>query len=370
MRFWYSHRRALSPSACSPLPSVFSTAGGHLDERVSLVLNFDRGRKGIEARAAIRRAVRLWFEGQGFLEVETPARVFSPGQEVHLEAIPADGTRYLITSPEYHMKRLVAAGLPRIVQICRCWRGGERGNHHEPEFTMIEWYRAGASLDEIARDCEALIEVAARAVGGWPVVEVPASRGREGRPEHLAVQTPFERVTVREALFRLVGIAPRGDESGDELRVLATRAGCNLGTAATWDDIFFQIFLDRVEPHLGRDRPTLVFDWPLPLAALARRKPDDPLTVERFELYAGGLELANAFGELGDPVEQRARFVEEAERRRQQGRAVYPIDERLLASLAEMPPTCGVAMGFDRLVMLVTGADNIRDVMAFADDEV
>jgi lysyl-tRNA synthetase class 2 len=225
-------------------------------------------------------------------------------------------------------------------------------------------------LEEIARDCEALVEVAARAVGRWPAVEVPSGRGREGKPERLAVEAPFERLTVREALSRFAGIGLRGDESVAELRGSATRAGCNLGTAATWDDIFFQIFLDRVEPYLGRGRPTFVFDWPLPLAALARRKPGDPLTVERFELYAGGLELANAFGELCDPVEQRARFVAEAELRRQQGRAVYPIDEKLLAALADMPPTCGVAMGFDRLVMLVTGADSIRDVMAFADDEV
>ena len=327
-------------------------------------------RKGIEARAAVRRAVRSWFDGQGFLEVETPARVPSPGQEVHLEAISAGDQRFLITSPEYHMKRLVAAGLPRIVQICRCWRGGERGSHHQPEFTMIEWYRAGASLEEIARDCEALVEVAARAVGHWPAVDVPASRGRDGKPEKLAVEAPFGRLTVRAALSRFAGTTLRGDESVDSLRDLAARADCHPGTAATWDDIFFQVFLDRVEPHLGRERPTFVFDWPLPLAALARRKPDDPLTVERFELYAGGLELANAFGELCDPVEQRARFVAEAGLRRQQGRAVYPIDEKLLASLANMPPTCGVAMGFDRLVMLVTGAEHIREVLAFADDEV
>ena len=328
------------------------------------------GKAGLEARAEIRRAVRSWFEGQGFLEVETPARVPSPGQEVHLEAISAGDQRFLITSPEYHMKRLVAAGLPRIVQICRCWRGGERGSHHQPEFTMIEWYRAGASLEEIARDCEALVEVAARAVGHWPAVDVPASRGRDGKPEKLVVEAPFGRLTVRAALSRFAGTTLRGDESVDELRDLAARADCHPGTAATWDDIFFQVFLDRVEPHLGRERPTFVFDWPLPLAALARRKPDDPLTVERFELYAGGLELANAFGELCDPVEQRARFVAEAGLRRQQGRAVYPIDEKLLAALANMPPTCGVAMGFDRLVMLVTGAEHIREVLAFADDEV
>jgi len=324
----------------------------------------------LKKRAAIRRAVAAWFEQQGFLEVETPARVPSPGQEVHLEAIAAGEGRYLITSPEYHMKRLVAAGLPRIVQFCRCWRAAERGSHHQPEFTMIEWYRAGARLEDIAADCEAILGAAARAAGTWPMVEVPASRSRTGKPEGLGLQTPFERLTVREALARFAGIDLRGDESVAQMRTLASRAGCDLGTAETWDDIFFQIFLDRVEPQLGVRRPSIVSDWPLPLAALARRKPDDPLTVERFELYAGGLELANAFGELCDPVEQRERFVGEAELRRQRGRAIYPIDEKLLAALADMPPTCGVALGFDRLVMLVTGAETIGEVVAFADDEV
>jgi elongation factor P--(R)-beta-lysine ligase len=322
----------------------------------------------LEARAAIRKAVGSWFEAQGFLEVETPARVPSPGQEVHLEAISAGEGRYLITSPEYHMKRLVAAGLPRIVQFCRCWRDHEVGSHHQPEFTMIEWYRAGASLEQIAVDCEGIIEAASRAAGTWPSVAVPEGRGQGGEP--LPLHAPFERLTVRAALERFAGIALRGDESAEQLRVLALGAGCDLGTAENWDDIFFQVFLDRVEPHLGVKRPTFVFDWPLPLAALARCKPDDPLTVERFELYAGGLELANAFGELCDPVEQRARFVEEADLRRRRGRAVYPIDEKLLAALAHMPPTCGVAMGFDRLVMLVTGAETISEVVAFAYDEV
>ncbi len=322
----------------------------------------------LKTRAEIRKAVGAWFEAQGFLEVETPARVPSPGQEVHLDAIPASEGRYLITSPEYHMKRLVAAGLPRIVQFCRCWRGGERGVHHEPEFTMIEWYRAGVELEHIAADCEAIIEVAARAAGTWPTVSVPQGRGMPGA--QLPVQAPFERLTVRQALARYAGVGLRGDESLQEMRALSESAGCKVGSASGWDDIFFQIFLDKVEPHLGTQRPTFVSDWPLPLAALARPKPHDPLTAERFELYAAGLELANAFGELCDPVEQRARFVAEAEQRRQMGKAVYPIDEKLLAALAHMPPTCGVAMGFDRLVMLVTGAPSIRQVLAFADDEI
>jgi lysyl-tRNA synthetase class 2 len=300
--------------------------------------------------------VRAWFEEQGFLEVETPLRVFSPGQEVHLDAIPADGGRHLITSPEYHMKRLVAAGASRIFQLGRSFRAGERGAHHEPEFTMLEWYRAEAPLEVIAQDCEALLRVAARAAGADLASSVD-------------LESPFERTTVRELVRRHTGLGLQGDETADELRAKVAATGVPLGSATAWDDVFFQLFLDRVEPHLGQRRPTFVFDWPLALGALARRKPADPRLVERFELYAGGLELANAFGELTDPVEQRARFLAEAATRKARGKTVYPIDEKLLAALSRMPPTSGVALGFDRLVMLVLGAREIRDVLAFSDDE-
>ncbi len=315
------------------------------------------------------RAVRGYFEAAGFLEVETPVRVPSPGQEVHLEAIRADGDRWLITSPEYHMKRLVAAGLPRIFQIARAFRAGEHGQHHQPEFTLVEWYRADPSLDAVARDCELIVEAAARAVGRFPAVGVPAMRGGGV----VTLEAPFSRTTVRELLRRHAGIDLRGDEPVEELRDKASAAGLSPGLLpplrTAWDDVFFQIFLDRVEANLGRGRPTFVFDWPLPLGALARRNPDDQAFVERFELYAGGLELVNAFGELTDAAEQRARFVAEAEVRRAQRKAVYPIDEKLLAALPHMPPTCGAAMGFDRLVMLVLGAATIGDVVAFADEE-
>ena len=314
----------------------------------------------LEARARIRRAVRAWFEGEGFLEVETPARVPSPGQEPHLDAIAADGM-WLATSPEYHMKRLVAAGHERIVQIGKAFRGGERGPHHQSEFTMVEWYRAGEPLEAIARDCEQLLRVAAAAAGAGAAA--------------LGIDRGFTRATVRDLLRAHAGVEVAGDESAGELRGKALAAGAFAGTppppGTAWDDVFFQMFLDRVEPHLGRPgHPTFVFDWPAPLGALARRKPDDPRLVERFELYAGGLELANAFGELTDPVEQRARFVEESALRAARGKATYPIDEKLLAALAVMPPTSGVALGFDRLVMFVLGVDDIRDVVAFADDEV
>jgi elongation factor P--(R)-beta-lysine ligase len=253
------------------------------------------------------------------------------------------------------MKRLVAAGLPRIVQIGKCWRGNESGPHHRGEFTMIEWYRAGAPLAALADDCEALLRAAAVAAGRDPAA--------------LGLAAPFTRATVRDLFARHAGFELGGDEEASTLRAKAAAAGVALGSATAWDDIFFQVFLDRVEPRLAAGGPTFVFDWPAPLAALARPKRDDPRVVERFELYAGGLELANAFGELTDPVEQRRRFEEETAIRAARGKQLYPIDEALLAALPAMPQTAGIALGFDRLVMLVLGARDIRDVVAFGEED-
>lgn len=326
--------------------------------------------------------MRRWFEGEGFLEVETPARVRAPGQEVHLDAFAAGrggvgdgaGDRWLVTSPEYAMKRLCGAGYEKIVSIGKCWRAEERGPHHQSEFTLIEWYRAGAPLDHLARDCEHLVAVARAAVlgGGWP----PGLAGRPGRPGPgaevpPAPPAPFGRTTVR-ALFRAaLGVDLRGDETVAELGALASSRGVSVGSASAWDDVFFQLWLDRVEPLLAAlPDPTFVFDWPLPLAALARPSPVDPRLAERFELYAGGLELANAFGELTDAAAQRARFESESARRRALGKATYPIDEALLTALESMPETAGIALGFDRLMMYVLGATEIREVVAFADDEL
>jgi elongation factor P--(R)-beta-lysine ligase len=309
----------------------------------------------LEARGRIVRAVRAWFESQGFLEVSTPSRVRSPGQEVHLDALPAGQSegeaRWLITSPEYHLKRLVASGLPRIFEICKCWRAEELGPHHRTEFTMVEWYRAHAPLEVLAADCEALVGTALRAAGRDPFA--------------LGVAPPFARTTVRELFERHAGFSLRGNETPAELRAAAEKAGVGLGAATAWDDIFYQVFLDRIEPALTSSGPTFVFDWPAPLGALARPHPRDPRVVERFELYAGGLELANAFGELTDPIEQRRRFQEEAGIRASRGKAVYPIDEALLAALPRLPPTSGIALGLDRLIMLATGAGDISEVQAF-----
>jgi lysyl-tRNA synthetase class 2 len=293
------------------------------------------------------------------------------------------------------MKRLCGAGYEKIVSIGKCWRAEEEGPHHEPEFTMVEWYRAHAPLERLADDCEILCRLArAAARGAVPMAsEVTSADGtpplaspphEESRARHSgaaqAEDSPgsefeFRRTTVRALFAEHLGVELRGDEPVHALLALAERVGVTVGGAEgrviAWDDVFFQIWLDRIEPRLAAaPGATFVFDWPLPLAALARPRPSDPRVAERFELYAGGLELANAFGELTDPVLQRQRFVEESARRASLGKVTYPLDEALLAALATMPPTAGIALGFDRLVLWALGGGALRDVMAFAADEV
>jgi lysyl-tRNA synthetase class 2 len=339
-------------------------AGDDYPEPATEVARLPRARMArLHARATALGAVRRFFAGRNFLEVETPLLVPSPGLELHLDAVRA-GDGWLVTSPEYQMKRLLAAGFERIAQVCRCFRAGEHGPHHATEFTMIEWYRGWDGLDAIASDVEQLVAAVAEAVRGVAMVSVG---GRD-----IEVAPPWQRITVRDAMARWAGVEVLGDEAADALAAKVRAAGIDAGDATAWDDVFFAAYLARVEPALAAlGRPVLVTEWPAPLAALARAKPGDPRVVERFEAYVGGLELANAFGELTDPVEQRARFEHDLARRRALGRPLYPIDERLLAALAEgLPPSAGVALGFDRLVMLVTGAAHIRDVSAFAAEEL
>jgi lysyl-tRNA synthetase class 2 len=333
-------------------------AGGDYPAPGSEVMRLPRARvEALYARAAALARVRELFAARDFVEVETPLVVPSPGLEIHLDAVGA-GDGWLITSPEYQMKRLLAAGFERIYQVCKCFRAGERGPHHASEFTMIEWYRAHAALDAIVADTEQLVHAVC---GGVARVGERA----------IDVTPPWQRVRVRDLMRDHAGVHVDGAESAGELAAEVRRAGIEVGEGG-WDDVFFAAWLARVDPALAAlDRAVIVEDWPAPLAALARRRDDDPNTALRFEAYVGGIELANAFDELVDPVEQRERFETDQRTRAARGKPVYPIDERLLAALAEgLPPSAGIALGFDRLVMLATGAPSIDRVLAFTADEL
>lgn len=338
--------------------------GGDYPAPGSEVMRLPRGRLDkLRARATALATLRQVFASRGFLEVETPLLVPSPGLEIHLDAVRA-GDGYLITSPEYQMKRLLAGGLEKIFQVCKCFRGNERGPHHAGEFTMVEWYRAGAGIDAIVDDTEQLVAAVVSAIAGAPVATV-GTRAIDVRP-------PWRRMTVRAAMAEWAGVAVDGAEPAGDLVRGVRAAGIDVPDGTAWDDAFFAAFLARVEPAIAAlDHALILEDWPAPLAALARRKPDDGKTALRFEAYVGGIELANAFDELTDAAEQRVRFEDDLRVRRERGRAVYPIDEKLLAALAEgLPPSAGIALGFDRLVMLATGAESIDQVLTFAGDEL
>ncbi len=302
-------------------------------------------RAALEARGRIVRAVRAWFEGQGFLEVETPARVRSPGQELHLEAIPAGDGHWLITSPEYHLKQLIAAGLPRIFEIARCWRAEESGAHHRSEFTMLEWYRAGAPLEALADDCEALVAVAVRAAGRDPAaLGLAAPFGSDHGARAL-------RAARRHRAWPATRAPPRCARRSQA-------AGVAVGTATAWDDIFYQVFLDRIEPALAAAGPTFVFDWPAPLARWLARTPTTRASSSGSSSTPAGLELANAFGELTDPLEQRRRFEAESPASGPPAASrSTPSTRRCWRRSPAMPPTAGIALGLDRLVMLALGPD-------------
>ncbi|MFA4943815.1 MAG: EF-P lysine aminoacylase EpmA [Lentisphaeria bacterium] len=291
----------------------------------------------LHGRQRLLQAVRQFFAARDFLEVETPIRLPRPALEEFIDAEPA-GDWFLRTSPELHMKRLLAAGYPRLVQIGPCFRRGEEGRQHHPEFTMLEWYRANAGCRDILADTVALVRAAAHAVAG-------AGQWRF-RGETINADAPWEELTVDEAFQRHAGLTPEA--------AMREPAG------------FEQILVERVEPHLGRGRPTILRDYPLPFAALARPCPGRPDRAERWELYIGGLELANAYGELTDPTEQRRRFLACADFRRHEGRPIYPLDEPFLAALeAGIPPCGGIALGFDRLLMTLLDRPTIADVTAF-----
>jgi len=323
----------------------------------------------LEKRARIVDGFRSWFSAAGFLEVDTPALQVSPGLEPHLiafvtELVRPEGERlqrYLHTSPEFTMKKLLVAGLPKIFQMGHVFRNGERAGRHSPEFTMLEWYRANDGYRTLMADCEALVRLAATIAG----TTMLKWQGHEADPFQ-----PFEVLSVPDAFQRYCGIdllATAPDPLAPDLGLLASAAdplGIRPHDGDSWEDLFFRIMLDRIEPHLGVGRPTFLADYPVSMAGLARPKPEDPRLAERFELYACGVELANAFGELTDPVTQRQRFMADMDLKERLYGERYPIDEDFLAALGHgMPPSAGSALGFDRLVMLAVQAEEIDDVL-------
>jgi elongation factor P--(R)-beta-lysine ligase len=330
---------------------------------------FAAKRAHLEVRGRVMAAIRRFFAERDFAEVDTPALQVSPGIEPHLMAFateldePGEGRRprFLHTSPEFAMKKLLVAGVPRLFQVAHCFRNGERGRTHHPEFTMLEWYRAGAGYRDLMADCEALLRAALTAAGRplftWA--------GKSADPAQ-----PWQYLSVAEAFQHFCGIdllatAPEPLAPRLDLLALAARP---LGIAAhdgdEWEDLFFRIFLERIEPSLGIGAPTILYDYPIAMAALARAKPEDARLAERFELYVCGLELANAFGELTDAAAQRHRFLADQQRKQARYGVTYPIDEDFLAALAQgMPESAGIALGVDRLVMLASGAARIEDVL-------
>ena len=336
---------------------VWWDAQNHADRR-SLLLT--RGR--------LKSAIRAHFEGQGFTEVECGALAVSPGNETHLHAFETALTGadlssrplYLHTSPEFAAKKLLAAGETWIFEFARVFRNRERGRLHAPEFTMLEWYRAREDYSTVIADSLALL---------WLAADVAGAESLRHRDRRCDPRAPADRLTVAEAFTHLAGIdllatlSPEGEGDAGALRARARRDGIQVADDDDWSDMFAKILTLRVEPRLGLERPCILYEYPVCEAALARVSARDSRLAERFELYACGVELANGFGELTDPVQQRARFEREmAKKERVYGRR-YALDEDFLAALAQMPPASGVALGFDRLVMLATGAPDIDSVL-------
>jgi lysyl-tRNA synthetase class 2 len=305
----------------------------------------------LRLRADVMRQIRAFFDGQDFLEVETPLVVPSPGLDVHLDAMRVEHKRherYLITSPEYQMKRLLAGGLHRLYQICKCFRNDELGERHQPEFTMLEWYRGEANVEAVMRDTEALVAALASDLAHRLHASDTPSSGKvllHSALGEIDVTPPWPRLTMRDAFARFCAVS--------------------MEEALRDEERFYRLLIDHIEPGLAQMGAVFLCEWPASMASLARKKPGDPSVAERFEAYIAGVELCNGFGELTDAREQRERLLADQAARRALGLPVYPIDERFLAALEEgMPESAGNALGVDRLIMLLLGAEQIEDVMA------
>ena len=311
----------------------------------------------LQARAGIQAALRQWFAAEEFVEVETPILQAAPGAEVHLTGFATewelpDGEereRWLHSSPEFAMKKLLAGGLPKIFQFARVFRNAEGSALHHPEFTMLEWYRAGVGYETIMADCQALLVATGVDELRW------AGHVCDPRAEP-------ERLTVAEAFVRHAGVDLFATIGNAE--ALAGASGIAMHAGDTWEDVFFRIMFEKIESRLGMGRPTILCEYPISMAALARAKPGDSRVAERFELYVCGVELANAFGELTDPAVQRTRLAADMDLKDELYGVRWPVDDDFLAALDHGLPDCsGIALGFDRLVMLASGASHIEDVL-------
>ncbi len=339
----------------------------------------DGGRRWwlIHARARLLQAIRQFLDRRGFVEVDPPAIATSPGLELHLDAVQVElragmaapgqaGSellrRYLVTSPEYHCKRLLSGGLPRIYSLQHAFRSGERGQCHNPEFMMLEWYRAGATYLDLVADSRALVRHCHRALQEPQLQPLWALPGLAPR---LDAAAPWLRVSVRQAIARWAGFDPGRMDDLPLLHRRAMAAGLDVRPGDGAAEVLLQALVERVEPALAQHTAVVLDRWPMSLASLARPFDRQPHLAQRFEIYLHGVELANGFTELTDPQEQRRRFEADLAQRRALGRTEYPIDERFLRALADCPAAAGVALGVDRLLMALTGATEIGDVQAF-----
>ena len=299
-----------------------------------------RRKENLIVRARIIQAIRSFFIDHDYIEIETPIRIPAPAPESHIDAVES-GDWFLQTSPELCMKMLLTAGFRRIFQICKCFRQAERGRWHLPEMTMLEWYRINSSYLDMMHECEILIDHIARQINSKNTLTY--------QDAEIDLTPPWSRISVAEAFKSFASMSME---------------------AALENDRFDEIMVEAIEPNLGQRRPAFLYDYPASRGALARTKPEDRRYAERFELYIGGLEICNAFSELTDPVEQRQRFESERNRRKDFGKSIYPMPEKFLNALGDMPEAAGNALGIDRLVMLFADTHNIDEVVAFTPEEL
>ena len=334
----------------------------------------ERYRRNIKIRQKVMESIRDFFASEGFVEAEAPLLVAAPDLSPNLnpfktEIIGDKGQKreaYLITSPEFSMKKLLAAGFDKVFSLGKVFRNGEpQTGLHNPEFTMLEWYRAGADYRKLMDDTERLVAYCAEAVDGQHTMD----NGRGASGPWSMVHGPWKRLSVKESFAR-IGLNLDELLTRDTMAKAAVDRGYKVSASDSFDDCFFKIFLTEIEPKLGVTESIILYDYPIQMAALARPKPEDPRYAERFEAYVGGLELCNCFSELTDPAQQRKRFQAEQEERLRLGKEALPMDEDLIAALGQMKPSSGNALGVDRLVMLLCGAKSIDDVLLFPASEI